>query len=109
MEIMNQARGYAYVYGVLKNQQADTFCSSCNSFMNMLAAVKENLEKFETLHAEDIKNLPGEFTRLFADAKNGISVMKQPEQPLGQKKGGNCKLPEGICFTKSSLAILHKI
>lgn len=109
MEIMNQARGYAYVAGVLKSQQADPFCRSCNSFVNTLTAVKENLAKFESQHAEGIRNLPGEFSRLFADAKSGIAAMKQPENPVGQKKAGNCKLPEGVCFTKSSLAILQKI
>jgi hypothetical protein len=109
MEIMNQARGYAYVSGMLKNQQADTFCRSCNSFLNTLAAVKENMAKFEVQHVEEIKNLPGQFSRLYADAKNGISVMQQPEQPLGQKKAGNCKLPEGVCFTKSALALVQKI
>ncbi len=109
MEIMNQARGYAYLFGMLKNQEADTFCRSCNSFLKTLAAVKENMAKFEVQYDEEIKNLPGQFSRLFADAKSGISVMQQPEQPLGQKKAGNCKLPEGVCFTKSALAILQKI
>jgi hypothetical protein len=109
MEIMNQARGYAYLFGMLKNQEADTFCRSCNSFLKTLAAVKENMAKFEVQYVEEIKNLPGQFSRLFADAKSGISVMQQPEQPLGQKKAGNCKLPEGVCFTKSALAILQKI
>ncbi len=109
MEIMNQARGYAYVYGVLKNQQADPFCHSCNSFVNTLTVAKENLAKFEAQHAGEIKNLPGEFSRLFAAAKSGIASMNQPEKPLGQKKEGNCKLPDGVCFTKSSLAILQKM
>jgi hypothetical protein len=109
MEIMNQARGYAYLFGVLKNQQADPFCRSCNSFVKTLAAVKENLAKFEAQHAGEIKNLPEEFSRLFADAKGGIAAMKQPENPAGQKKAGNCKLPEGVCFIKSSLAIFQKV
>jgi hypothetical protein len=109
MEIMNQARGYAYLYGVLKNQQADPSCRSCNSFINTLTVARENLAKFEAQHAGEIKNLPGGFSHLFADAKSGIASMKQPENPAGQKKTGNCKLPEGVCFTKSSLAILQKM
>jgi hypothetical protein len=109
MEIMNQVRGYAYLFGVLKNQQADPFCRTCNSFVKTLAAVKENLVKFETQHAGEVRGLPGDFPRLFADAKSGIGAMKPPENPLGQKKAGNCKLPEGVCFEKSSLAILQKV
>ena len=109
MEITNQARSYAYLFGVLKNQQADPSCRSCNSFISTLAAVRENLVKFEAQHAAEIRGLTGEVSRLFADAKSGIAAMQQPENPLGQKKAGNCKLPEGVCFTKSSLAILQKI
>jgi hypothetical protein len=109
MESMNQARGYAYLFGVLKNQQADPFCRSCNSFVTTLVAIREQLTKFEALHPDEIRNLPGELSRLFADAKSGITAMKQPENPLGQKKAGNCKLPEGVCFLKSSLAILQKV
>ena len=109
MEIMNQARSYAYLFGVLKNQQVDPFCRSCNSFVNTLTALKENLVKFEGQHAAAIGNLPGELSRLFADTKSGITAMKQPENPVGQKKAGKCKLPEGLCFTKSSLTILQKI
>ena len=109
MEIMNQARGYAYLFGVLKNRQADAFCCSCNSFVNTLAAVKESLATFDAQHAEEIKNLPGEFLRLFTDAKNEIVQIRQPDSPVRQKKAGNCKLPEGVCFTKSALAIFQKI
>jgi hypothetical protein len=109
MEIMNQTRGYAYLLGVLKNQQADTFCCSCNSFMKTLAAVKETLANFEAQHVEEIKNVPGEFLRLFTDPKSGLAQIRQPENPVRQKKAGNCKLPEGVCFTKSALAVLQKI
>jgi hypothetical protein len=56
MEIMNQVRGYAYLFGVLKNQQADPFCRSCNSFVKTLAAVRENLATFEARHAGEIRN-----------------------------------------------------
>ena len=109
MEIMNQARSYAYLFGVLKNQQADPSCRSCNSFVNTVTVARESLAKFETRHEGEIKKLSEEFSRLFADAKSGIAAMKQPENPLGQKKAGNCKLPEGVCFTKTSLSILQKI
>lgn len=101
------------MFGVLRNQQADPFCRSCNSFVNTLTAAIENLVKLKTLHHDEIRNLPGELSRLFADAKSGIATLiatlKQPENPVGQKKAGNCKLPEGVCFTKSSLAILQKV
>ena len=109
MEIMNQARGYAYLYGILKNQQADPFCSSCNAFIKTLLAVKESLTQFETQHLGDMNKLPERFVLLFSDAKNGIAQISQPENPVSQKKAGNCKLPEGVCFMKTSLTMLQKI
>ena len=109
MEILNQARGYSYLLGVLKTQQADPYCRSCNAFNKTLLAVKENLEKFETEHHGEIQNLSAEFSALFAEAKRGIAAMQQPENPMSQKKAGNCKLPEGVCFTKSALTIFQKV
>ncbi len=109
MEAMSQARGYSYVLGVLRSQQNDPFCSACNSFVKTLTAAKENLAKFEVASAEKIRELPREVSRLFSDAKEEIVAMKLPENPAGQKKAGNCKLPEGVCFMKSSLALLQKI
>ena len=83
--------------------------SACNSFIKTLTAAKENLAKFEAESAEKIRGLPREVSRLFSDAREEIVAMKQPENPGGQKKEGNCKLPEGVCFVKSSLALLQKI
>jgi hypothetical protein len=108
MAVMNQARGFAYLFGVLKNQQSDPYCRSCNSFVKTLAAARENLSAFEAQYAEEIRNLPAEFSRLFDDAQRVSAAVKRPENPVGQKKAGNCKLPEGVCFIKSSLSILQK-
>ena len=109
MEIMNQARGFAYLYGILKKQQEDPFCCSCNAFIKTLTAVRENLITFETQCADDISNLPGEFCDLFSEAKSGITQIRQPKDPVSQKKAGNCKLPEGVCFIKTSLSLLQKV
>lgn len=109
MEISNQARGYSYMLGVLKNREADPYCYSCNSFLSTLVAVNENLGKFEREHATEIVNLPAELSIFYSVAKSGIAAIKQPMNPIGQKKSGNCKLPEGVCFLKSTLSILQKI
>ena len=109
MEILNQARGYSYLLGVLKTQQADPFCRSCSAFSKTLTAVREDLEKFESGHHGEIQGLSGEFSRLFAEAKSGIVAVRQPDNPTGQKKAGNCKLPQGVCFMKLSLVILQKV
>ncbi len=109
MEIANQVRGYSYMAGVLKNREGDPFCRSCNAFLGTLSTVRESLSKFEQEHAKDIEKVPGELSLFLAVATSGIRGIRQPEHPVGQKKAGNCKLPEGVCFLKSSLAILQKI
>jgi hypothetical protein len=109
MELLNQVRGYSYLLGVLKNQQADPFCRSCSAFSKTLTAAREDLEKFEAAHHGEIQGLSGEFSRLFAEAKRGIASVQQPNNPAGQKRAGNCKLPEGVCFLKLSFALLQKI
>jgi hypothetical protein len=109
MEILNQARGYSYLLGALKTQQADPYCRSCNAFDKTLLAVKESLEKFETAHHKEIQDLSSEFSSLFVDTKNGLAAMQQPINPISQKKAGNCKLPEGVCFTKSALVLFQKV
>lgn len=109
MEILNQVRGYSYMAGVLKNREGDPFCGSCNAFVNTLTTVREGLAKFEQEHAKDMDKVPSELSIFLSVASNGIKGMSNPANPVGQKKAGNCKLPEGVCFVKASLAILQKI
>jgi hypothetical protein len=77
--------------------------------VNTLKTVKEQVSAFEIQHAAELKKIPGDFAGLFAATQSGIPALQQPEHPVGQKKAGNCKLPEGVCFLKSSLAILQKV
>jgi hypothetical protein len=109
MNIMNQSRAYAYLFGVLDMQQEDTLCRSCNSFVSTLTTGRESLAAFELQHAGELAALPDDFARLFKGAQTGLLGLKLPAEPQGQKKLGNCKLPEGLCFLKSSLALLQKI
>jgi hypothetical protein len=109
MEITNKVRGYAFIFCALRGQQTDPFCGSCNSYVKVLTAAREGTAALESEHGAVISDLPEELTRLFADAKEGLSSLRMPAQTVGQKKAGNCKLPEGICFLKSSLALVQKI
>jgi hypothetical protein len=109
MEISNHVRTYSYLFGIFKNQQADPFCRSCSAFNNSLLTIKDSLGKFDGQYSADTARLSKEFSALFSDVKKGIQAIKQPESHGGQKKAGNCKMPEGICFIKSSLTILQKI
>jgi hypothetical protein len=108
MEIENLVRGYTYLAAVLNNQQQDPFCGSCNAYVKTLAAVRENIALLEKDHAADIARMPERFIQRFNEAKTILADLRSPENPLSQKKAGNCKMPEGVCFVKSSLAIVLK-
>jgi hypothetical protein len=108
MEIANLIRGYAYLAAVLKNQQDDAFCGSCTAFVKTLAAARENVATLEQDHAAEINRFPERIVLRFHDAKQILADLRSPENPLSQKKAGNCKMPEGVCLVKSSLAIVLK-
>jgi hypothetical protein len=109
MDLANQVRGYSYLSAVLANRSIDPFCRSCSSFLSTLLTVTETIRRFEIEHKEEIEKNPDGFSLTFLVAKSGINGIRQPDPAVPQKKAGNCKLPEGICFLKSSLSILQKI
>jgi hypothetical protein len=109
MEILNQVRGYSYIAGVLKNREGDPYCGACSAFANTLTTVREGLAKLEQEHAMELEKVPSEFSIFLSVAGSGIKGMRNPVNSVGQKKAGNCTLPEGVCFVKASLATLQKI
>ena len=108
-ELVNQIRYFHFISGVLEHQQADPLCSKCKAFANTLDRMKEGIVELESGHTERIHTLPGELLRLLEEASARIDGIKPPEDAVGQKKAGNCKMPEGVCFIKLSKAVLDKI
>ncbi len=102
-------RGYYYAVGILGNQQNDPLCCNCAAFARTAGAIIDSFFKFQDIHAAERKRLPEEFSMLFTDISDRIAVIEQPENPIRQKKTGNCKLPQGVCFTKEVSAFLQKI
>lgn len=109
MARVNKIRTYCFLARVFENQQHDPFCRVCKARVNSVTATRESLARFENEHSDEIGVLPGEFQQLLADTKSILARLVLPENASGQKKAGNCKLPEGLCFVKASLAILQKI
>lgn len=106
MEIPNRVRFYYYISGVLANQQTDPLCGICKAFANSVRIVREDIGEFERTQEG---TLPGELQYVFFNAKKTLSELHPPVDAVGQKKAGNCKMPEGICFVKTSKAIIEKI
>jgi len=109
MDFVSLVRGYCYLSGVLMNQQRDPFCSKCKALANTITTARESLEKFEREYASELQGLPKEFQRRFAEGKASLAGIALPNDAAGQKKAGRCKLPEGVCFIKSALALLQRV
>lgn len=109
MEFMNQVRGYHFLLGVFMNQQNDPYCSICSAYANTLKAARENLAALEAGNADALAALGPLFTRMLAGTRAGLDALPGPMTPSGQKKAGNCKLPQGVCFIKASFALLQQI
>jgi hypothetical protein len=109
MELANDIRYYHFISGVLSRQKADPFCGRCKAFANTVAAVREALKTFEIAHSGEIAALSQELRDLFAEAKRSLAELNPPADAIGQKKAGNCTLPQGVCFVKLSKAIIEKI
>jgi hypothetical protein len=108
MEPVNQVRGHHFMLGVFKRQQNDPFCSTCSAFANTLKAARESLEKLEGEHAGVLSLLSPALGALLAETRAGLASLQDPPNPSGQKKAGNCKLPQGVCFIKASFALIQQ-
>jgi len=109
MEILNHLRAHHYLAGVLANQQHDLFCGQCSAWNNTLNNAREALKQFETEHAAALHNLSPDAIALLAETRSSLAGLVNASNPSGQKKAGNCKLPEGVCFVKASRALLEKV
>ena len=109
MEPVNQVRGYHFLLGIFRSQQRDPFCSVCSAFANTLVAARENLAALGTEHAGALSVLSPDLGAMLAETRAGLALVPDPPNPSGQKKAGNCKLPQGVCFVKASFALIQQI
>ncbi len=109
MELLNQVRGHFFLLGILRNQQTDPYCGSCSAFANTLQKVQENLAHLAAAHGEELQGIAPQFLPLLSETRSGLIGLQPPADPSGQKKAGKCRLPEGTCFIKGSVALYQKI
>jgi hypothetical protein len=109
MELLNQLRAYHYLVGVLTNQQRDLFCGQCSAWNNTLNNTREALKQLDDEHAAELRNLASGVAALLAETRSRLAGLANVAHPAGQKKAGNCKLPEGVCFVKASGSIMEKV
>jgi hypothetical protein len=102
-------RGFHFAVGTIVNQENDPLCGSCVAFAKTAQAIIDSFIEFESAHAAERKKLPEEFSFLFDDVCDKLALIEQPEEPVRQKKEGNCKLPEGVCYCKAALALIQSV
>ena len=109
MELLNQVRAYQYLVNVLTNQRRDPFCGKCSAWNNTLNNTREALLQLEESHGAELRGLSPEAAALLTETRSRLAGLVNTADPAGQKKAGNCKLPQGICFVKSSRALLEQV
>ena len=109
MELTNRTRYYYFIAGVLSRQQSDPLCGRCKAFANSVESIRESLIEFEHSCRDELIKMPPEVQGLLEHARNAVKVINPPQNAVGQKKAGNCKMPEGVCFVKTSKKIVELI
>jgi hypothetical protein len=104
--LTERIRFFNYIAGVLENQCGDPLCCRCKAHTNTLSAIQEGLEELKN---SDLGHIPAEEMDLLEQARNRIYSIKTSGSKERQKKAGNCKMPKGVCFVKSSKAVLNNI
>ena len=105
MNTMTALRSYHFIAGLLANQQQDTLCSNCKAFTNTAEKVQQEVMRYTA----ELKDLPEKESIMLADIRMLLNGLHPVPDAVGQKKAGNCKLPQGTCFVKSSRALQEKL
>ena len=108
-ELINLIRYYHFIAGVLSHQQTDPLCVNCKAFANTAGRMKEGILELESVHVEGLHTLQAEHLRMLEESREKIRRIKTPGDAVGQKKAGNCMMPEGVCFIKLPKTILDKL
>jgi len=60
-------------------------------------------------NAAELPALSAQVSIMLVDVKMMLVDLHPVADAVGQKKAGNCKLPQGVCFVKSSKALQEKM
>ena len=105
---VNLLRGMSYVFGALSYLKDEPLCSKCNSLAESIEIAKDKFLALEkSLNKK--RGMPEEMRKLLLDIYATLPQMSIPDNPVRQKKEGNCRLPTGVCFTKSVLPVYEEI
>jgi hypothetical protein len=105
---ISQLRAISCVFAVLAYLQDEPLCGKCGSFAYVF---EKSMEKFLVIEKAlgGNKNIPEETRDLFSGVYRVLSGLTIPDNPVRQKKEGNCGFPSGVCLAKSSFALYQQI
>ena len=109
MDLINHIRFYHFISAVVENQLADPLCKECKALANSIREVRKNLNRIKNEHHGTLETVTKEVHGLYEEAITRIGLLKTPGKTEGQKTAGNCKMPKGVCFVKSSKGILKSL
>jgi hypothetical protein len=107
--LVNQVRAFNFILGLLRNRQNDPRCGKCLSFAKNTETVKNKVMEFEKANSSEKGNLPEEFQGQFTELYELIGSIHEPDNPVGQRKSGNCDFPEKICIVQESMALYERL
>jgi hypothetical protein len=109
MDCISEIRYCHFMAGVLARQQHDPLCGKCKALANSVRALREGVTELEQRRVTEISSLPKEQAWLLTLTKQVLAGLNPYPDAVGQKKAGNCRLAEGICFVKSSKAFIKEM
>ncbi|MBC8414678.1 MAG: hypothetical protein ISR96_07070 [Nitrospira sp.] len=107
MEIINDIRFYYYISGVFLNQDKDRLCRECKAFVNTASAIKLALAEIRQGVSADTSSLPADLQKMLDESTARMEGLELSGNSIGQKKTGNCRMPSGACFIKTSKKLLN--
>lgn len=108
-ELINRVRYYSYMAGLLEGQERDPLCCICKAFSNTADRMKTEFHKLQSEHATEIGAFSEVPRQMISDTGSRLQNLTISQDTAGQKKSGNCFMPKGVCFIKSSKYVLDTI
>ena len=105
---VSQLRTISSIFALLSYLQNEPLCGNCTSFATVF---EKSMKKFLLIEQGMGKNrgIPEETRKLFLHIYNVLSDLHMPDNPVWQKKEGNCGFPPGVCLAKNAFTILEQI
>lgn len=101
-------RGISYIFSTLSYLQNEPLCKDCKAFLDVLDLARERFAEIEK-GVNKNRDMPQEIRKLLTNIYVVLADLRIPENPVRQKKSGNCHLPSGICLAKSLKMFYEKL